>query len=176
MVMVPSAQQLGGLRNTEDIPVERDSVGAMGLATVARTFKPYVYRGWGVDLLELPPVRPVPKREAPPRKRRVPLSRPVRPPGLRSPTPEEREDHRVAVATALRAQRMLELAELELTQLEYLRGLDTEPEPEPEPKPEPKPKPKPKPKLKRTGPIRPSTGWKPTSGADIDAMLALYDA
>lgn len=38
--------------NTEDIPIHRGSVMAMGMSAPADTFKPYVYRGTGEDQIE----------------------------------------------------------------------------------------------------------------------------
>jgi hypothetical protein len=161
--MIPDGY-LPPLRNTEDIPIQRDSVLAMGLTTATPPFKPYVYRGWGVDILtDLPPVHyppnpypvPVPK---PRQKPRAPRSRPRSQPVAPSPSP----DLLVAVAAAREAQAMF---------AEFSAEVD-------EPKPKPRKKKdkwkkrkhsKPKP-----GPIRPSAGWTPISGADIDDLLAEF--
>src|SRR6478735_372711 len=49
--MHPEYQQ--PVRNTEDIPIQRDSVGGMTMNTVDLPFKPYVYRGTGEDQIEM---------------------------------------------------------------------------------------------------------------------------
>lgn len=146
------------LRNTGDIPIHRDSVLAMGFITTAPSFKPYVYRGWDVDLFtDLPPVRR-PTPPAPPRKRRQPRSRPSSLPVAPSPD----RDLIVAEAAAREAQAML---------AEFAAKVD-----KPKRVKAKKEKKRKKPKPAKPVAVRPSAGWRPTSGADIDALLAEFDA
>lgn len=49
--MIPDGY-LPPVRNTEDIPIQR-SITAMGMNAPADTFRPYVYRGIGVDQIDL---------------------------------------------------------------------------------------------------------------------------
>lgn len=140
-----------------DVPIHRQSVGAMALASGSTmqehalyVFKPYVYRGKGFDQLTHEVVTvPAPK----PRKRKPRKAKPRKP----------RWDTR--------------------PRLHYRPEL---PHPPYAPATKPKPRqvkwvwepaepvlplaPPPPPKKPRA-PARPAAGWKPTSGSDIDDML-----
>lgn len=76
-----------------DIPIERDSIGAMSVTSPMDRFKPYIYRGTGFDQFpetETPvsrratkKVKPKPKPKPKARRRRKPKPRPA--PKPRSP-------------------------------------------------------------------------------------------
>lgn len=87
-----------------DVPIERDSIGAMAVAAGVLApyrhgaFKPYVYRGTGVDIYEnvvpLPAPKPKrkPKRKPKPKPRPTPRPRYYPPPApAPEPVPEQQE-------------------------------------------------------------------------------------
>ena len=141
-----------------DVPVHRGRVGAMRVASAgpADTFKPYVYRGTGVDTLT---GNMSDQRQTPPRPKPKPEPKPEPRP---KPKPEPKPEPKPA----------------------------PRPKPKPKPRPVSKPKPYPKPqpvqhvapKPKMIAPEKwvdplparphPAKGWQPTSGADIERMLA----
>ena len=130
---MPAPDWVRPLAGLDDVPIERDRISAMGAGSRQITrhslFKPYVYRGWGIDLFEdLPSVRtePAPKRKR--KRKRKPRSRYHWTPPEHKPEPEPKIEHK------------------------------PEHKPEPEPKTEHKP-------------IRPSPGWQPMTGADLDALF-----
>lgn len=60
--------------DTSDIPIQRDSIGAMSLTRPSDTFKPYVYRGTGEDTLTpRMGLAPKPRKKA---KKRKPKPKP----------------------------------------------------------------------------------------------------
>lgn len=146
------------LPSLADVPIE-GRVGAMAALgnQMPDTFKPYVYRGWDIDVLtDLPPVRqPVTYKPVKPRPRRPrqrlpqPISRPI--PAQVDP------DLAVAAEAAQRAAALL-------AEWEKPKPVKRKKKKHKKPKPVPKPKP-------RQVAVRPSPGWKPMTGADIDALL-----
>lgn len=135
-----------------DVPTGR--VRAMGVTAGIdehSLFRPYIYRGIGIDIYDLPRPRPWPEFEKrkprKPRKKQAPKfdTRPrlhYRP----EPKPE---------------------GPIDISRPETWgnRG-------KVRPKYE---KPKPKCKVSRNAPVRPAPGWKPTTGEDIDQWLAEYE-
>jgi hypothetical protein len=111
------------LRGLGDVPIERDRIGAMGIAGPPDQFRPYVYRGIGDDLYEMPKPRPWPE------------SKPKRKHGKPEPV-TERVDTDLIVA----AEAAMWAASVLANQEKTVRP------PEPVPAPEPK---KPKPKVKK---------------------------
>jgi hypothetical protein len=126
-----------------DIPIERPSVGGMGMNAVPMPrFKPYVYRGTGED--QYPQYDPDYRPKPPPKPK--PEPRPERRP---KPKPKRKRKPRPKGPRHLHCWA-----------------------PMPEwfyPKAEPEPNPFEH--LNLPKPMRPSPGWKPLSGDDLDAML-----
>lgn len=140
------------LTGLTDIPIERASLGAMGINAAPESpapFRPYVYRGKGYDLLEGPPLEPLPKtkpkRKYKKRKRRV-RDRYHWAPVVRE-WHDEPEPH-----------------------TRYWTDDNGQEIPGP-----PEHQPDPFEHLNLPKPIRPAEGWKPMTGADIDALLEGLD-
>lgn len=167
--MIPDGY-LPPLRNTEDIPIHRPSVGGMGLSTTTPEFKVYQYRGIGSDLYEMPAPspwpeptpKPVPKPPPPtPRQQRAQeMAREIRRERL-----IEEQNQRVAAQAVREAQRLLALAE-QPEPKKRKKPKHKKPKP-PAPAPQPPPAPRPAPSRHP----RPSPGWQAPTGADIEALL-----
>lgn len=151
-----------------DVPIHRPSVGAMSVASGSRMPTPvkhYVYRGWGYDLLDVevypltpPKPKPKPKKCKPKPPRKYHWDDPRHPDyeknHLSPPSPEY----------------IAETDRILLIEPKPKRVKTRKPKPKRVKTRKPKPRPEPKP-VKASKPLRPSVGWKPTSGVDIDAWM-----
>lgn len=126
----------------DDVPLHRDSVGAMGLGIgsqmPARVVKPYVYRGTGEDQF---PETPPPPRKRPPR-----LSQNRK----KAKPPRKRYRRETYVYTP--------------------------PKYTPPPEPDPEPWTDPVLNIPIARPLRPSPGWRPTTGEDLADLLEGLEA
>lgn len=167
-----------------DVPVERERVGAMALSGYVDTFRPYVYRGNNLDIMDfyLHGVR------RPKPWRREPEAPPAPPKPAASPYPDdlvrafletEHERQRQADLAAERARLSRELEERHAKAVARAeRKAESAKRKRKQAKAHRKKAkaetPKPRPRVPPSNP-RPAPGWTPPTGGDLEAWLDQLD-